>query len=88
MFDIGFWELITIAIIALLVIGPERLPGAAVEAGKWIGHLRGMVRSLRHEIEKEMRLGESGNLTERIVNLERLLEDAPDRKQPGSPDNK
>ena len=80
MFDIGFWELAVIAMIALLIMGPERIPEFAIEAGKWISRIRNILRSFQKELEKEMRLGETGNLNDRIDNLERLLEDAPDKK--------
>ena len=53
MFEIGFWELLLIAVIALLVIGPERLPKVAYEAGKWFGKLQRFVRNARYELERE-----------------------------------
>ena len=43
MFDIGFWELSLIAVIALLILGPERLPRAARELGLWVGKSKKMV---------------------------------------------
>ena len=46
MFDIGFWELAMLGVIALLVIGPERLPKAARVAGLWFGKIRGFVPAL------------------------------------------
>jgi sec-independent protein translocase protein TatB len=42
MFDIGFWEMAFIGVIALVVIGPERLPGVARTAGLWVGKARRM----------------------------------------------
>lgn len=54
MFDIGFWELSLIALVALLVIGPERLPKVARLAGFWIGKGQRMVSSVRHEIKVEL----------------------------------
>mgnify|MGYP003572452722 CR=1 FL=1 len=58
MFDIGFWELCLIAIIALLVFGPERLPGAARSAGLWIGRIRRMISNVKQEIDRELHLQE------------------------------
>jgi len=58
MFDIGFWELCLIAVIALLVFGPEKLPGAARSAGLWIGRARRMVSSVKQEIDRELQLQE------------------------------
>jgi sec-independent protein translocase protein TatB len=55
MFDIGFFELILIAIVALLVIGPERLPHVARSAGLWIGKMRGFVSSVKADIDQELK---------------------------------
>lgn len=54
MFDVGFWELLIIALLALLVLGPERLPGIVKTAGNWAGRARFMARSLRIQVEQEM----------------------------------
>ena len=54
MFDIGFAELLLISVIGLLVLGPERLPGAVRTAGLWLGKLRRNLNSLRAEIEREI----------------------------------
>lgn len=51
MFDIGFWELALIAVIALIVLGPERLPGAARTLGLWVGRARRYSEKLRVELE-------------------------------------
>mgnify|MGYP000713345323 CR=1 FL=1 len=54
MFDIGFWEISLIMVVALLVIGPERLPGVARKAGLWVNKGRGFVRSIKADIEHEI----------------------------------
>lgn len=54
MFDVGFWEILIIALLALLVLGPEKLPGIVKTAGNWAGRARFMARSLRMQIEQEM----------------------------------
>jgi sec-independent protein translocase protein TatB len=53
MFDIGFAELLLIAVIALLVLGPERLPGAVRTTSLWLGRLRRSVHAIREEVERE-----------------------------------
>lgn len=53
MFEIGFWELALIAVIALLVLGPERLPEAARTVGAWVARARRFVRSMTDELERE-----------------------------------
>jgi sec-independent protein translocase protein TatB len=57
-FDVGFWELAIIAVIALLVIGPERLPKAARTAGLWVGRARRMVTDVKADIDREIRDGD------------------------------
>lgn len=54
MFDIGFWELTTIAVIALLVIGPDKLPDVARTAGKWVGRARRFVSDVKTDIDREL----------------------------------
>ncbi len=58
MFDIGFWELCLIAVVALLILGPERLPIAARTAGLWIGKARRMIGNVKSEIDRELQLDE------------------------------
>jgi sec-independent protein translocase protein TatB len=53
-FDIGFSELVICAIVALLVIGPERMPEAVRTVGLWIGRLKRGLRETRSEIERQM----------------------------------
>ncbi len=58
MFDVGFWELSLIALVALLVIGPERLPKVARVVGLWIGRGRRMIGSVKADIEREIKAEE------------------------------
>jgi sec-independent protein translocase protein TatB len=58
MFDIGFWELFLILILALLVVGPERLPKAARTAGHWFGKARRYVEGVRNEVASEFDVNE------------------------------
>lgn len=58
MFDIGFAELLLIAVVALLVLGPEKLPTAARTCGLWLGRLRRSVSSIQREINEELRVEE------------------------------
>ena len=58
MFDIGFTEVTLIAVIGLLVIGPERLPRVAREIGLWVGRIRRYVNQVRADIEREVRAEE------------------------------
>lgn len=54
MFDVGFWELALIGVIALIILGPERLPRAAREVGLWMGKARRMVAEVKRDINREL----------------------------------
>ncbi len=54
MFDVGFTELLVIAVVALLVLGPERLPRAARFAGLWVRRARAQWHSVRAELERDL----------------------------------
>lgn len=54
MFDIGFTELLVVAVVALVVLGPERLPKAARFAGLWVRRARAQWYSVKSELEREI----------------------------------
>ena len=54
MFDIGFWELSVIALVALIVIGPDKLPAVARNVGKWVGRIRRFVNQIKSDIDREI----------------------------------
>lgn len=58
MFDIGFAELLVLAVIAMVVIGPEKLPSVARTVGKTLGKARRMMTNLQNQIEQEVKLDE------------------------------
>ena len=58
MFDMGFTEMMLIGIVALIVIGPERLPGVARTAGKYFGRLKRFMTSVKADVEQELRADE------------------------------
>lgn len=65
MFDIGFWELALIGVVALLVVGPERLPGLARNVGRWVARIRRYVSAVRDDIEREIRAEELKDLMDK-----------------------
>jgi len=58
MFDIGFAELLIIAVVALLVLGPDKLPAAARMAGLWVGRIQRTLGGIQSEITEELRVDE------------------------------
>jgi sec-independent protein translocase protein TatB len=79
MFDFGFWELTIVMIVALLVVGPERLPALAGQVGKWIGKAKRMIESVRSDIESEIKAAELREILEKQQNeigeLKEMLKD-------------
>jgi len=58
MFDVGLSELLLLAVIALVVLGPEKLPHAARMTGAWVGRIRRMIISVQADIENEVAAAE------------------------------
>jgi sec-independent protein translocase protein TatB len=79
MFEAGFLEMLIIGVIALLVVGPERLPGLARKAGALIGKVRRFVTTTRSDIEREIRTDEMRNMLimqeEKIRDLQSAIQD-------------
>lgn len=78
MFDIGFWELSLIVIVALVVVGPERLPKLIRVTGLWLGRANASLQSIRSEISRELRAEELKQALNKTVDL-------PDLEQSISP---
>lgn len=77
MFEIGFSELLLLFVVALIVVGPERLPGLARTLGHWVAKARRMVSEVKGEIEREMRvedLKQSMRQPEGIAEIKQLAE--------------
>jgi sec-independent protein translocase protein TatB len=74
MFDIGFSEMIVIAIVALVVIGPERLPRVARTAGLLLGRLQRYVSDVKSDINREIQLDELKKLQSEIRDSARSVE--------------
>lgn len=65
MFDAGFQELLLIMVIALLVVGPDRLPGLARKVGGFVGKVRHYVAGVRRDIEQELQADELRSMMEK-----------------------
>ena len=87
MFDIGFWEIIFLAVITLLVVGPERLPKVARTAGLWVGKIRGFVVSVKADIDKELAADELKKTLQQqaaVPEIEELIDEAAGEMMPGN----
>ena len=80
MFDIGFWELVIIAVISLLIVGPEKLPGLLREVMKWVRTVRRFVSTTKRELETELMLDRHKDFSNKLEDLDDLLDIAPDRQ--------
>jgi sec-independent protein translocase protein TatB len=76
MFDIGFSELLVIAVVALLVIGPERLPKVARTAGHMFGRLQRYVNDVKADIQREMELEELRKLRSEFEDAARSVQES------------
>ena len=74
MFDIGFSEMVIIAVVALVVLGPERLPRVARQAGQWIGKLQRYVSDVKSDINRQMELDELRKLQADVTSAAKSLE--------------
>ena len=74
MFDIGFSEIVVIAVVALIVIGPERLPKAARTLGHLFGRLQRYVADVKSDINREMELDELRKLQQQVTSAAQEIE--------------
>jgi len=77
MFEIGFAELVLLFVVALIVVGPERLPALARTLGQWVAKARRMVAEVKGEIEREVQvedLKQAMRQQESIAEIKQLAE--------------
>jgi sec-independent protein translocase protein TatB len=80
MFDIGFSELLVIAIVALIVIGPERLPKVARTLGHLFGRMQRYVNDVKADISREMELEELRKLQSSVEDAARSIQSSVDKE--------
>ena len=85
MFDIGFWEIGIIAIVALLIVGPERLPSMIRVAGQWVGRGQRLARELRAELEREAISFDYKEVNEKFLAEDKQLKGLADDSVPVGP---
>ncbi|MBS1141086.1 MAG: Sec-independent protein translocase TatB [Proteobacteria bacterium] len=76
MFDIGFSELMVIGVVALIVIGPERLPKVARTLGHLLGRAQRYVSDVKSDINREMQLDELKKLQTQVTDSARAMEES------------
>jgi sec-independent protein translocase protein TatB len=74
MFDVGFSEIVMVGLVALLVIGPEKLPKAARIAGFWLGKTRSTIATVKAEIQHELHAEEMRQLLNQQIASQELQE--------------
>ena len=74
MFDISFTEMLIVAIAALVVIGPERLPRVARQAGQWITKMRRYVDDVKSDFNRQIELSELRDLKKNVEDAARSIE--------------
>lgn len=74
MFDFGFTEMLLVAVVALVVLGPERLPKVARQAGEWIGKLQRYVNDVKSDINRQMELEELRKLKTEVTEAAQSFE--------------
>ena len=82
MFDVGFWEIAIVAVVALVVVGPERLPPLARTVGLWVGKARRMVADVKADIDREVRESEFSE----VKNIGNQITEARHKVQSSSED--
>jgi len=80
MFDIGFAEILIVAVVALIVLGPDKLPVAARTVGLWVGRIRRTLGGIQSEISEELRLEELKRTT--AIHKEQLDKELSDMQTP------
>ena len=85
MFDFSFWELAIVLVVALIVVGPDKLPVLAAKLGRWVGKIKQMLTSVRSDIEQELKAAELKEMLEQqqseISQLRNILQDAQQTTQ-------
>lgn len=75
MFGLGFWELLVIAVLCLIVVGPQRLPRLARTLGVWTGRAKLMIQQVRAEVDREI---EADSLRDELKRTAREVKEAVD----------
>ena len=80
MFEIGFWELVLVGVVALIVVGPEQLPGLARKAGFWLGKARRMIAEVKADVDRELHFEELKQTLRQQVDMSEVQDVADQMK--------
>ena len=78
MFDVGFWEFALIGVIALIIVGPERMPGIARTAGKYAGKAKRFIAKIQDDVSEELevdKLKEQLNAMDKDANIVEIFDE-------------
>jgi len=82
MFDIGFWEIAVIVVVALLVVGPKEFPSLVRNVGLWAGKARRFVATVKNDFEAEVNKADE---LKRLLDKEAQIAEAHEQPEPGKP---
>lgn len=68
-----------VAVVALLVVGPDRLPAFARQLGRWLGKFRCLINKLQRELKQELLIDEGKTFQQQLSDLDDLIQNAPDQ---------
>jgi Tat protein translocase TatB subunit len=88
MFEVGFTEIVLIFGLALIVLGPQKLPKLASQIGRWVGRARAMARQLREQLDQEVSFEETHPKKPVPTPAPTMTESAPTASNPDQPDER
>ncbi len=73
MVDVGLWEVALPGVIAMVVVGPDRLPKLATTVGRWTGKVRRMAQTIQRDIDRQIALEDQQKIRESVENVRKQL---------------
>jgi len=76
MFDVGIWEVALLLVIAMIVVGPDRLPKLATTLGRWTGKIRRMAQTIQRDIDRQIAIEDQAELKASVESMRKNMNDA------------
>ena len=73
MFDVGLWEVALLGVIAMVVVGPDRLPKLATTVGRWTGKIRRMAQTIQRDIDRQIALEDQQQIRKSVESVRQQL---------------